>query len=148
DRVVSQKLAQTRKRLHLRHLGGGNIGLKLQQLQFDLEIVAFTDGSRLVLLFCNGHRLLKARQRLLRKLQVRIRQLSADELLADIENQGPFRVRHLKPRNRSRVPRGIQSFAPFAAPFKQIIDAHIKFLRGFQIGDREIRWIEREKESV
>ncbi len=42
-RVVAQKLTQTNQRLHLRQTGGGHVGLKLQQLQLDLEIVAFAD---------------------------------------------------------------------------------------------------------
>ena len=85
--IVPEEFAQTDQCLHPRQPGGRDIGLKLQKLELDLQIIAFTDVSRLQLLLADIDRLLKALQILQRKLERRFRQQNTDELLAYIERQ-------------------------------------------------------------
>ena len=59
-RVVAQELAQADKGLHLRQAGGRDVGLKLQKLQLDLQIIAFANVSGFELRLADIDRLLKA----------------------------------------------------------------------------------------
>ena len=61
-RVVAEEPAQGDQRLHFRQAGGGDVGLKLQELQFDLQVVAFADVSGFELGFADVDCLLEAFQ--------------------------------------------------------------------------------------
>lgn len=59
-RVVAQELTQANQRLLLGQAGRRHVRLKLQKLQFDLEIIAFPDVARFELCFANIDGLLEA----------------------------------------------------------------------------------------
>ena len=68
-RIVTQQLSKADQRLHLGQAGRRYVGLKLQQLQLDLQKVAFADGARVELRLGNIDGPLKILQVLLRELQ-------------------------------------------------------------------------------
>ena len=90
--VVSQEAAQAGEGLHLRQAGGRDVGLKLQELQLDLQVVAFSNVSGFELRLADVDGLLKTLQVLQREFERGFRQQHADELLADVEGQRAFRV--------------------------------------------------------
>ena len=51
DRFESDQLAEGGERLDSRQLGGGHVVLELQQLQLDLDGVAFAEGAGADLVF-------------------------------------------------------------------------------------------------
>ena len=67
--VVAQQLAQAYERLHSCQTGRGDVGLELQKLEFNLEIVAFPNESGLQLGFADIDGLLKTFQVLKRELK-------------------------------------------------------------------------------
>ena len=67
--VVSEQLTQAGQRLYLSQARGRYIGLKLQQLQLDLEKIGFADVASVVLGIGDVNGLLEVLQILLRKLQ-------------------------------------------------------------------------------
>ena len=79
----------------------------LQQLKFDLEVVAFTDISSLVALVADGDRVLKAAKGFLGKLQRRIRQQYVDELLGHVEGQGALGISNLGCGNSGCIASGL-----------------------------------------
>ena len=132
-RVITQKLTQPDQRLHFREAGRGDVGLKLQKLELDLQIVAFTDVSRLELRLADIDRLLKAFQVFERELKSRFRQQNADELLADVEGQRALGVGNLGARNGRLIAGSLQPPLPLVTAFEEIADPDIELLGFVQI---------------
>ena len=62
-------MPQVRKRLHFRELRLRSVGLKLQQLEIDLQVVVFADVAGSVALLADIHGVLKALQVLLGQIE-------------------------------------------------------------------------------
>ena len=120
NRVVAKEFAQTDQRLHPRKTCGRDVGLKLEKLKFDLQVVAFTNVSSFQLCFADINRLLKALQVLQRKLERRFRQQYTDELLADIERERALGVGNLGASDGSRIARSLQTPPPLVTPLKEV----------------------------
>src|SRR5271166_3369450 len=72
--VVAEELPQADERLLFCQAGRRNVGLKLQELELDLQIIAFSDVSRFELRLADINRLLKSFQIVKRKLERGFRQ--------------------------------------------------------------------------
>jgi hypothetical protein len=105
----------------------------LQKLQLDLEIVAFTDVSRLELCLTDVYGLLKAFEILQRKLQSRSREQYADELLSYIECQCAFGIANLSTCYRCLITSGLKTPLTLVTTFKEVSDPNIELLNIVQI---------------
>ncbi len=76
-------------------MGSGNIGLKLQELQFDFEEVAFADGAGLEASFADTDGVLKTVQILLGELQSGFGEKGVNELLRDVKDQSALGIGNL-----------------------------------------------------
>ena len=106
---------------------------EIAELQLDLQEIGFSDVPGLELFLADVHRLLKVLQVLLGKLQRRLRQQPADELLADIEDQGAFRIGDLRTGDGSCIPGGLQPVLTFPAAFEEVAEADVELLYLVQI---------------
>ena len=113
--------------------GGRDIGLKLQKLQLDLQVVAFADIARLVLGLGDIDRIAEALQIQFGETQCRFRQQNRNELLAYVEDKSSFFIRNLSFCDVGLVDRCLKPVLPFAAAFKQITYAQIELLHLVQI---------------
>ncbi len=122
-------MPQTAQSLHLGHAGGTYVCLELQQLQLDLEKVAFTDVSGFVTLIANPDRVLEAVQVFQSKLQCGICQQSVDELLSHVENQRALGIGDLGCCYSGCIASGLQAVLAFVPALKEIAQADIKLLQ-------------------
>src|SRR3984957_14190304 len=132
-RIVSKKLPQADQRLRLCQPGGGHVGLELQQLKFDLEVVTFADGAGLELNFGNIDRRLEAFQIRQSERQRRFGQQDADKLLSHVKSEGALGVRDLSAGDRGLILRGLQPALPFVTAFKEIRQPDVELLGQIQI---------------
>jgi hypothetical protein len=114
--------------------------LKLEQLEFDLKVVAFTDVSGFELRFADVDRLLKPFQILERKLERRFRQQYADELLANVERQRALGIGDLSARDCGRIAGCLQSPLALVTALEEVRDPDIELLSLIQILAREVLW--------
>src|ERR1035441_3588858 len=132
-RVVAQEPTQADERLFSREAGRRDVGLKLQKLELDLQIIAFTNVPRLELRLADIDRLLKAFQILERKLERRFRQQNADELLAYIKRQRALCVGNLGARDGRLITGGLQTALTLVTAFEKVRDPNIELLSFVQI---------------
>ena len=118
------------------------ISLELQELQFDLEVVAFADRTSIQLRLRDIDRLLEALQVLLGKPQGRLRQQNADELLPHIEDESALSIGNLRLGYRCLIARRLQPSLSLLAALEQITDSDIELLRLVQIVAAKVVWIE------
>src|SRR5262249_24359091 len=142
----SEKLAQTRQGLNLCELRRRQIALKLEQLQFDLQQVAFAHVTGLVARFADVDRFLKAVRVLLRQIERRLRQQHRNELLARVEDQRSFVVRNGRPRYRGLVLRRLQPVLAFFSSLDEIADADVELRLILEIVGAELTRAEQRKE--
>jgi len=113
-------LPQTRQCLNSGQLGSRKIHLKLQQLQFDFQQVAFAHGSGLEFRLANLHGLLEARQVLLREIKIGLGKQRSNELLRDVGRQSTFVVRHRCRGYGRLIARSFQPALPLLAALDQV----------------------------
>src|SRR6201999_3516395 len=104
----------------------GNVGLELQQLQLDLQQVAFADVADSVLLFADPHCLLKAVEVLEREIEGRLRELRLNELLRYVENQHALRVADLVAGDGGGVFSGIDAALTLLSTLDGVAHANVK----------------------
>src|SRR5579864_2259777 len=132
QRSVANELAQASQGLDLGHAGGTYVRLELQQLQLDLQVVAFTDVSGFITLLADRNCVLKAVQVFQRKLQRGIRQQHIDELLRNIKDQRALGIGHLGCGNGRCIASSPQAVLAFVSALKEIAQANIKLLKVVQ----------------
>ena len=67
--LKTEKLAESGETLQLGEFGGGNVALELQELEFNLKVVAFANVAGVKAFFADVHGFLEAVQVLLREFQ-------------------------------------------------------------------------------
>src|SRR5579862_1600166 len=118
--VVTQKLPERYQRLGFSETSRRHIGLKLQQLKFDLEIVGFADRARLKLRVRNVDRVFEALQIVQREAQSRFSQQNAYELLSNVEGQTAFRIGDLGTSDGGLIASGLQTPLPLVSTLEEI----------------------------
>ena len=140
--LVSQQLPQIRQSLHPRQPGLRHIGLELQQLKLHLQKIVQTNIARLVARLGNVHRLLKALQVLVGKLQRRLGQFHVDEIRGHAERERALVVGHLPPRHARLVLRRLQPVLPLLSTFEQVAHACVELRRIVHVVGAEITGLE------
>src|SRR5208337_9788 len=99
---------------------------KLQQLEFDLQEIAFAQVADVESLFTDVHGLLEAVQILLRELQGRFRQQNINELLTDVEDKLSLTVGDLRAHHGGLILRGLKAVLALLAALEQVAQAGIE----------------------
>ncbi len=126
-----------------------DVALELQQLELDLQIVAFADVAGFVTRLADVHGVLKALHVFYRQIESGFGELHADELLRHIESEGALVIGHGGFRLRGGVLGGLQAVLALPSAFEQVRNAHIKLHDVVDVvGGKVVRLKDRQELSV
>ena len=115
----TEELAKAGERLNASELGGGDVGLKLQELQLDFQEVAFAHVAGVKADVADVHGFLEAVEILLGEIERGFGEKHVDELLGDVEGQLALGIGHLRANDGGGVLRGVQTVLAFFAAFER-----------------------------
>src|SRR5271170_5345527 len=131
-------LPQSGEGLNLREVGGEDVALELQQLEFDLEQVAFAHVTGFEAGVADFDGLLKAVVILLGEFDGGLCEQNVDELLRDIEGELALAVGDLRARYGGRIFRGLEAVLTFFAAFEKVANADVELRIVLEVVRREV----------
>ena len=122
-----------------------DIGLELQQLELDFQVVVFADIARFVSRFADVDRVLEALQVFLGQCERRFRQLNADELRGGLEGDRALVIGHLRARDRGLVLRRLEAVLALPSALEEIAETEVKLGRVIEVAGVELAGLKDRK---
>lgn len=126
DGFETDELAECGNGLNFRESGGGEIGLKLEKLEFDFEVIALAHVAGFIALLADVDCFLETVEILFGKIDRGLREDDVDELLGNVEDEGALVVGDLRASDGGLILGGLQAMLAFLAALEGVAEAQVE----------------------